>query len=107
MVISQDADSRPSRPPLLCGRRPGGSRDEMKAMTADQCASQRGHEVTDTVTDTRRRVPAGGAGSGLSIVVPVYNEAAGLPQLHAAISAAAAALHQDRGLSCEIVYVDD
>jgi glycosyltransferase involved in cell wall biosynthesis len=40
-------------------------------------------------------------------VVPVYNEAAGLPQLHAGISAVAAALRKERGLSCEIVYVDD
>jgi glycosyltransferase involved in cell wall biosynthesis len=40
-------------------------------------------------------------------VVPVYNEAAGLPQLHAAISAVAAALRKERGLACEIVYVDD
>jgi glycosyltransferase involved in cell wall biosynthesis len=48
-----------------------------------------------------------GAGAGLSIVVPVYNEAAGLPQLHAGISEAAAALRRERGLACEIVYVDD
>ncbi len=40
-------------------------------------------------------------------MVPVYNEAAGLPQLHAALSAVAASLHQAYGLSCEIVYVDD
>jgi glycosyltransferase involved in cell wall biosynthesis len=40
-------------------------------------------------------------------VVPVYNEAAGLPQLHAGISAVAAVLRKERGLSCEIVYVND
>jgi glycosyltransferase involved in cell wall biosynthesis len=40
-------------------------------------------------------------------VVPVYNEAAGLPQLHAGIIAVAAALRRERGLACEIVYVDD
>jgi glycosyltransferase involved in cell wall biosynthesis len=40
-------------------------------------------------------------------VVPVYNEAGGLPQLHAGISAVAAALRKERGLACEIVYVDD
>ncbi len=51
------------------------------------------------------RSPAGGA--GLSIVVPVYNEAAGLAQLHARINAVAAALRERRGLGCEIVYVDD
>jgi polyisoprenyl-phosphate glycosyltransferase len=46
-------------------------------------------------------------GAGLSIVVPVYNEAAGLAQLHAKISAVAAGLREQRGLACEIVYVDD
>jgi glycosyltransferase involved in cell wall biosynthesis len=45
--------------------------------------------------------------AGLSIVVPVYNEAAGLAQLHARISAVAIKLGVDRGLACEIVYVDD
>jgi glycosyltransferase involved in cell wall biosynthesis len=40
-------------------------------------------------------------------VVPVYNEAAGLPQLHAGISAVATRLRNERGLSCEIVYVND
>jgi polyisoprenyl-phosphate glycosyltransferase len=59
------------------------------------------------VTGTRQRGPAGGAEAGLSIVAPVYNEAAGLPQLHAAISAVAAVLRKERGLACEIVYVDD
>jgi glycosyltransferase involved in cell wall biosynthesis len=45
--------------------------------------------------------------AGLSIVVPVYNEAAGLSDLHARISGVAAKLRAERGLSCEIVYVDD
>ncbi|MBO0751659.1 MAG: glycosyltransferase, partial [Bradyrhizobiaceae bacterium] len=106
-------------------------------MTADQNASHGGHVVTGTVASvaaaspaaaspaaaspvaagpaaaspaaarTGRRAPAGDAGAGLSIVVPVYNEAAGLAQLHAAISAAAARLRKERGLACEIVYVDD
>jgi glycosyltransferase involved in cell wall biosynthesis len=40
-------------------------------------------------------------------VVPVYNEAAGLPQLHAGITAVAARLRRERGLACEIVYVND
>jgi glycosyltransferase involved in cell wall biosynthesis len=59
------------------------------------------------VTGPGRRSAAGDAGAGLSIVVPLYNEAGGLPQLHAGISAAAAALRRQRGLACEIVYVDD
>jgi glycosyltransferase involved in cell wall biosynthesis len=54
-----------------------------------------------------RRNPAGSALAGLSIVVPVYNESAGLAQLHARIDEVAARLHTQRGLACEIVYVDD
>jgi len=48
-----------------------------------------------------------GSGAGLSIVVPVYNEAAGLAALHRRIGAVAARLRAERGLTCELVYVDD
>ncbi len=54
--------------------------------------------------------PAGGpagVSAGLSIIIPVYNEAAGLARLHAEIAAVARALRETRGLSCEVVYVDD
>jgi glycosyltransferase involved in cell wall biosynthesis len=44
---------------------------------------------------------------GLSIVVPVYNEAAGLQQLHERLSALAVKLRRRFGLACEVVYVDD
>jgi glycosyltransferase involved in cell wall biosynthesis len=44
---------------------------------------------------------------GLSIVVPVYNEGAGLAQLHARIGEVARRLKAGRGLHCEVVYVDD
>ncbi len=44
---------------------------------------------------------------GLSIVVPVYNEAAGLAALHARLSDMALRLKEKRGLHCEVVYVDD
>ena len=47
------------------------------------------------------------AGTGLSIVVPVFNEALGLAALHERILAVARALKETRGLRCEIVYVDD
>jgi glycosyltransferase involved in cell wall biosynthesis len=43
----------------------------------------------------------------LSIVVPVHNEAAGLPQLHERLVAIARRLADTRSLACEIVYVDD
>jgi glycosyltransferase involved in cell wall biosynthesis len=47
------------------------------------------------------------ASQGLSIVVPVYNEAAGLALLHERLNGLAATLRQRHGLACEVVYVDD
>jgi len=43
----------------------------------------------------------------LSIVVPVYNEASGLPFFHERLSRCARAEAERRGLTMEIVYVDD
>jgi glycosyltransferase involved in cell wall biosynthesis len=51
--------------------------------------------------------PRGGAEAGLSIVVPVFNEAAGLPSLHSRIAEVARRLRETRGLAVEVVYVDD
>src|SRR6185437_14116036 len=45
--------------------------------------------------------------SGLSIVVPVFNEANGLSHLHDRLIAVARRLNIERGLAIEIVYVDD
>ena len=47
------------------------------------------------------------AAQGLSIVVPLYNEAAGLAPLHERLSGLARTLRQRHGLACEVVYVDD
>ena len=47
------------------------------------------------------------AARGLSIVVPVYNEAAGLALLHQRLSDLATTLQQRYRLGCEVVYVDD
>ncbi len=47
------------------------------------------------------------AAAGLSIVVPVYNEAAGLASLHDRLTEICRRLDRERGLACEIVYVDD
>ena len=47
------------------------------------------------------------AAQGLSIVVPLYNEAAGLAALHQRLSTLAKTLRQRYGLACEVVYVDD
>src|SRR3954469_5829053 len=50
---------------------------------------------------------ASAAAKGLSIVVPVYNEAAGLAALHQRICDLAKTLQQRYRLRCEVVYVDD
>jgi polyisoprenyl-phosphate glycosyltransferase len=50
---------------------------------------------------------ASAATQGLSIVVPLYNEAAGLPMLHERLGGLAKSLKQRYGLACEVVYVDD
>src|SRR5437763_1083853 len=47
------------------------------------------------------------AAQGLSIVVPVYNEAAGLARLHERLGRLATTLPQRYRLACEVVYVDD
>lgn len=45
--------------------------------------------------------------TGLSIVVPLYNEAKGLARFHGLLSDAARELAGKRGLAVEVVYVDD
>src|SRR5436309_4838935 len=44
---------------------------------------------------------------GLSIVIPLFNEAAGLPGLHQRVCEVLHRLGETRGLRSEIVYVDD
>src|SRR5215470_13347380 len=51
--------------------------------------------------------PRGRAEAGLSIVVPVYNEAGNLPGLHARIVEVATALRSKRRLVTEVIYIDD
>jgi glycosyltransferase involved in cell wall biosynthesis len=53
------------------------------------------------------RIAPSGAALGLSIVVPLYNEAAALERLHARLVEVAQRLKQERSLACELVYVDD
>src|SRR6476661_3980042 len=50
---------------------------------------------------------ASAAAQGLSIVVPLYNEAAGLAVLHERLIGLARSLHARYGLASEVVYVDD
>jgi glycosyltransferase involved in cell wall biosynthesis len=47
------------------------------------------------------------AAQGLSIVVPVYNEAAGLAALHERLTGLARTLAKRWQLACEVIYVDD
>src|SRR4249919_2667107 len=47
------------------------------------------------------------AEAGLSIVVPVFNEGAGLAGFHARLAEIARGLRQQRGLATEVIYVDD
>jgi len=55
----------------------------------------------------RDRHSADAAAQGLSIVVPLYNEAATLERLHARLIEVAQRLAATRALACEVVYVDD
>ena len=50
---------------------------------------------------------ANAAAQGLSIVVPLYNEAAGLASLHQRLCILARTLRDRYRLACEVVYVDD
>jgi glycosyltransferase involved in cell wall biosynthesis len=53
------------------------------------------------------RQPRGRAEAGLSIVIPLFNEAGNLPALHARIAEVAKDLRSKRRLTTEVVYVDD
>jgi len=55
-----------------------------------------------------REEPLRGAPAlGLSVVVPLYNEAASLARMHSRLIEVARALRASRSLACEVVYVDD
>src|SRR5690606_37998457 len=57
-------------------------------------------------TETASRV-RGRAEAGLSLVVPMFNEANNLPGLHARLVEVARRLRETRGIAAEVVYVDD
>jgi polyisoprenyl-phosphate glycosyltransferase len=61
-----------------------------------------GADVSNLTVDARAA-----AAQGLSIIVPVYNEAAGLAALHERLIELAKTLKQRHGLATEVVYVDD
>jgi glycosyltransferase involved in cell wall biosynthesis len=59
------------------------------------------------VSELSTEAAAGAARQGLSIVVPMLNEAAGLPSLHERLDGLAQALKETYGLRTEVVYIDD
>ncbi len=59
------------------------------------------------ITKTGSRAGKSRPTEGLSIVVPVLNEAKGLPSLHERIAEVARFLKTKRNLTVEVVYVDD
>jgi len=61
--------------------------------------------VKPTKPASRARAPS--SAPTLSVVVPLFNEAKSLPSLHERIAAIARYLLAKRGLSLEVVYVDD
>src|SRR5262245_8444690 len=69
--------------------------------------------MTDGMTTQINRVgPGDGPGrpraeTGLSIVVPVFNEAGGLARLHERLVEVTRRLRAARGLKAEVIYVDD
>ena len=58
-------------------------------------------------TRAASRARASPSAPALSVVVPLFNEAEGLPGLHERIAEVARYLQIKRGLSVEVVYVDD
>ncbi len=59
------------------------------------------------MADIKNETRAAAAARGLSIVVPLYNEAASLARLHARLVEVAQTLGASHSLGCEVVYVDD
>jgi glycosyltransferase involved in cell wall biosynthesis len=55
----------------------------------------------------RDRKVTDAAAQGLSIVVPLFNEAATLQRMHAQLVEVAQRLAATRALACEVIYVDD
>ncbi len=63
--------------------------------------------VARTTRSGIRATAAKGTTAGVSIVVPVFNEARALPSFHERLAEVARFLRNKRGLNVEAVYVDD
>src|SRR6186713_2123308 len=60
----------------------------------------------DNEAAVRKAAAPASRNSGLSIVVPCFNEAAGLARLHDTLAGVARKLKDTRGLRCELLFVD-
>src|SRR5262249_58568283 len=56
---------------------------------------------------SRTAAPPASDAVALSVVIPLFNEAAGLPGLHQRVGDVLRRMRETRGLRAEIVYVDD
>src|SRR6266511_1248494 len=89
------------------------ARDSRPCLGYNRSAARRGLNGRSMTPDATIRVSGsaarsrGWADTGLSVVVPLFNEANNLATLHARIVDVARALKTGRGLATEIVYVDD
>ena len=68
---------------------------------------ERAGSLRASVGQAAKGTPLADGARQLSIVVPLFNEGAGLDGLHAKLTAVAKTLRETRGLVCDIVYVDD
>ena len=59
------------------------------------------------MAESKTELRAAAPDRGLSIVIPLHNEAASLAQVHARLVNVARTLGSKRSLACELVYVDD
>ncbi len=73
--------------------------------TASEARS--GLSTRDSGAPRPLRAMPSGAVPGLSIVVPLHNEAASLARLHAELVEVARTLAANHALACEVIYVDD
>jgi glycosyltransferase involved in cell wall biosynthesis len=75
---------------------------------ADTALESRSAAATrDGIVPRTLRATQLGAAPGLSIVVPLHNEAASLARLHAELVEVVRTLGATHALACEVIYVDD
>jgi glycosyltransferase involved in cell wall biosynthesis len=87
----------------------------MRYMRRSKTEAPEGRQMANGTTNPMTRTEPGGiagwsrarAEAGLSIVVPLFNEAGGLAALHGRIVDVARRLRETRRLACEVIYVDD